>query len=216
MGPEILALDHVVLGVPDVEDAAALLLVRHGLVALAGGEHPAWGTRNRIVPLGDCYLEIVDVVDEDVASSNPFGTWVAAMARGEAGWGWAVRTSDLEATAARLGLDVVPGARVRADGVRLSWRLAGVPRNAFERMRPFFIAWDEGTPLPGLTPVPHPCGPVALTRVTATGDGIADWLGAPIPLVDVGPGVGGISSIVLASAQGDIAITAPWDLPGTV
>jgi hypothetical protein len=204
-----LVLDHVVIGVPDLDDAAALLLVRHGLISLPGGEHPLWGTRNRIVPIGGAYLELVAVADEAKAAGTGFGSWVQAMASGAAPWGWAVRTSDIDATAARLGLDVVPGERVRADGVRLSWRLAGVPDEAPSRLRPFFIQWDDGTPLPGSIAVPHPAGQVTLRSVTAGGVGIEEWLGGPVPLVDLVPGLGGIERITLLGDAGDLEIAPP-------
>ncbi|MFN8158444.1 MAG: VOC family protein [Candidatus Nanopelagicales bacterium] len=205
-----LALDHVVAGVPDLDDAAALLLVRYGLISLPGGEHPLWGTRNRIVPLGGCYLELVAVADETVAAGTGFGRWVAAMATGEAPWGWAVRTSDIDATAARLGLDVVPGERTRPDGLRLSWRLAGVPDDdPSQRLRPFFIQWDEGTPMPGSVAVPHPAGQVTVRSVEASGSGLDAWLGAPVPLVDQVPGLGGIERLTLLGDGGDLEITPP-------
>ena len=44
--------DHVVMGVADLDEAAAWLASR-GLTALRGGTHPQWGTAHRIVPLGD-------------------------------------------------------------------------------------------------------------------------------------------------------------------
>lgn len=204
-----LVLDHVVIGVPDLDDAAALLLVRHGLISLPGGEHPLWGTRNRIVPIGGAYLELVAVADEAEAAGTGFGSWVLAMASGAAPWGWAVRTSDIDATADRLGLDVVPGERVRADGVRVSWRLAGVPDEPASRLRPFFIQWDDGTPLPGSIAVPHPAGQVTLRSVTAGGVGIEEWLGGPVPLVDLVPGLGGIERITLLGDAGELEIAPP-------
>ena len=74
-----------------------------GLASSAGGRHPGWGTANRIVPLGETYLELVTVVDEAEAAQSAFGRWVAASRPG-APFGWAVRTDDLDAVAARLGL----------------------------------------------------------------------------------------------------------------
>jgi hypothetical protein len=106
---ERLEIDHLVLGVEDLEAAADELLDRNGLVALPGGRHPAWGTANRVVPLGSTYLELVAVVDPAVAAGSAFGSWVADMAAGRGGWGWAVRTREMAATAARL--EVVPGTR---------------------------------------------------------------------------------------------------------
>ena len=209
MRTETLMVDHVVIGVPDLDDAAATLLVRHGLIAAPGGRHPRFGTANRIVPLGTSYLELVAVDDAEAAARNPFGTWVAEMADDRAAWGWALRTTDIEATAARLGLDVTPGERVRADGVRLSWRLAGVPAEQGDYGRPFFIQWDDGTPLPGAADVPHPAGPTSLAELRASGDGLEAWLGGPVPHVVVDVGLGGVDALTLTTGTGDITITRP-------
>lgn len=207
---ETLLLDHVIIGVPDLDDAAALLLVRHGLISLPGGEHPAWGTRNRIVPLGGCYLELVAVADAAVAETAGFGRWISAMAAGDASWGWVVRSSDLDATAARLGLEIGSGERQRPDGVRLSWRVAGIPGDdPAERLRPFFIQWDDGTPMPGAVAVPHPAGQVVVQSVTASGTGLEQWLGSPVPIVDLVPGLGGIERVALLGDDGELVVAPP-------
>ena len=52
-------LDHVLIAVADLAAAAREIEARHGLASIDGGRHPAWGTANRIVPLGDSYLELV-------------------------------------------------------------------------------------------------------------------------------------------------------------
>ena len=98
----MLAIDHVVLPVTDLALAAAELEARYGLASIEGGRHPAWGTANRIVPLGDCYLELVAVIDAATAAHTSFGTWVAKATPGEP-LGWAVRTDAIEAVGRRLG-----------------------------------------------------------------------------------------------------------------
>jgi hypothetical protein len=104
-------IDHLLIATGDL-DAAAAAAERLGLPVAAGGRHPGWGTANRIVPLGDAYLELVAVVDPAEAATSGFGSWVAAAPPGP--MGWAVRPRDLKATASRLGLGVVPG---RATGL---------------------------------------------------------------------------------------------------
>jgi hypothetical protein len=205
---EQLALDHLVLGVADLDDAAAVLLDEHGLVALPGGSHPLWGTANRIVPLGSCYLELVAVVDPDVAVASAFGSWVADMAARRCDWGWAVRTIDIAATAERLGLDVVPGSRVTPAGVELSWRLAGVPGSDADRTLPFFIEWGDGTPLPGTAYADHPAGDVRVSAVDVQTD--AAELGrrldyAALP-VTVRTGRRGITRVELTAGTGRILL----------
>jgi len=201
VNPEQLALDHLVLGVADLDDAAAALRDEHGLVALPGGRHPMWGTANRIVPLGAAYLELVAVVDPVVAVTSAFGSWVADMAVGRCAWGWAVRTSDIAATAARLGLDVVPGSRVTPAGTELRWQLAGVPGADTDRTLPFFIEWGPGTPLPGTAYADHPAGDVRVSGLAVETDAAAlgRWTGWTDLAVTVRPGHRGVVAIELAT-----------------
>ncbi|MCW2985323.1 MAG: hypothetical protein JWR63_2893 [Conexibacter sp.] len=73
------AIDHLVLAVTDLDAAAARLTAATGLAVTPGGEHPDWGTRNRIVPLGrgHGYLELVAVADPRAAAGSAFGRAVA-------------------------------------------------------------------------------------------------------------------------------------------
>jgi hypothetical protein len=119
------------------------------------------------VPLGGAYLELVAVVDEDEAAHSDFGRWVGDAQPGPIGW--AARTTDIEADAARLGVEVVAGSRERADGTLLTWKLAGVERAAAEPSLPFLIEWGPDTPLPGMAPADHRGGPVRLREVKVSG-----------------------------------------------
>ena len=76
----MLAIDHVIVVVDDLDAAAARLLDEHGLASLPGGRHEGHGTGNRIVPLGPDYLELMAVVDADEAVGSPLGAWVAERA----------------------------------------------------------------------------------------------------------------------------------------
>src|SRR5262245_6695165 len=72
----VLALDHVIVVVADLDSAAGRLYREHGLASVAGGRHAGHGTGNRIVPLGSTYIELMAVVDPDEAASSPVGSWV--------------------------------------------------------------------------------------------------------------------------------------------
>jgi hypothetical protein len=207
--PEV---DHVVMGVADLDEAAAWL-ADQGLTALPGGTHPHWGTANRIVPLGSAYLELVAVVDPDVAAGSAFGSWVAAQARGDAAWGWAVRPHAIAATSERLGLDLVPGSRVRPDGVTLSWQLAGVPDDRSDRSLPFFIEWGDGVPMPGEAAVTHGAGTVRLRGLTVSGDDavLRDWLDGDMDGVVVTPGRAGVLAVVLTTPAEEITLRPPLE-----
>jgi hypothetical protein len=204
-----LELDHVLIAVADLATAAREFDARYGLVSVEGGRHAGWGTANRIVPLGDAYLELVAVVDEAEAALSPFGRWVA-LAPPRIVWpvGWAVRTHQLDGISRRLNLAVGTGSRAGRGGQLLRWRLAGVEQAAAEPSLPFFIEWGPGTPLPGRAPATHRCGSVGIVRLELEGDGerLAGWLGSHALPITVRPGAPAVASIVLTTAAGEIVI----------
>jgi Glyoxalase-like domain len=196
-------LDHVLIAVQDLAAATQGFESRYGLEATGGGRHPGWGTANRIVPLGDAYVELVAVVDDGEAATSAFGKWVAggATAAGRL-LGWAVRTDDLDSVAQRLGLAVSSGSR---DALR--WRLAGLEEAVAEPPLPFFIEWAPGTALPGrAAPVDIPVARLVLQGPTGR---LSEWLGEHALPVAVEPGSPGVAELVLAYPSGEISIYSP-------
>jgi len=198
-------LDHVLIAAADLSSAARKMEERYGLASVKGGRHAGWGTANRIVPLGDAYLELIAVVDEGEAATSTFGRRVAAGIGSAPGrpLGWVVRTNRIDEVAQRLGLSVSAGSRPRHDGGTLRWRLAGVEEASAEPALPFFVEWGEGTPLPGRTPAVHPAGEVRIERVELAGDHgrVSDWLGGERLPVALAPGRSAVTAIVLAAGE---------------
>lgn len=206
-------IDHVLIAVADLAAAAREMKEHHGLASIKGGRHPGWGTANRIVPLGETYLELVAVVDEAEARQSVFGRWVASGANisGQP-IGWAVRTDDIEEVGRRLGLPVHAGSRVTPNGDRLEWRAAGMEEAAADGSLPFFIEWGAGTSFPGRALVKHPGGTPVITRILTQGNAgrLADWLDGHALPVTVSPGNPMLAGIVLSRADGAIILgTAP-------
>jgi catechol 2,3-dioxygenase-like lactoylglutathione lyase family enzyme len=174
----VLRLDHVVFATMDLDAAADRCLGGWGLASVPGGTHPAWGTTNRIVPLGEAYLELLAVTDPGVGRTSPIGRSI--LDRGEGWFAICLRDDDIDRTAQRLGLEVRPGSRVRPDGATIAWRAAGFAETRETPELPFFIAWT-GPPslLPGATPTGHPSGATAISRVEIAGDAAAftRWVG---------------------------------------
>ncbi len=130
----LLGIDHLVIACPDPDAAARELEEQVGLRAGGGGRHEALGTFNRLVWLGDSYLELIGVFDRELAERS----WVGAptVRALDAGGGlatWAVATDSIEADVARLrgaGSPVaapIAGERLRPDGGVVRWRLAAPP-----------------------------------------------------------------------------------------
>ena len=203
----MLTIDHVIVPVANLAQAAARIETRYGLASVEGGRHPAWGTANRIVPLGDAYVELVAVVDPGTAAKAAFGRWVAAATGGHP-LGWAVRTDAIEEVGRSLGLPVVRGSRAAPGGELLRWRTVGVDVATRESGLPFFIQWDDGVALPGAMPVRHPRGRAHLKLLEVNEDPgrLADWLGDYDLPLSVTAGPSGLSTIVLTQEHRDVEL----------
>lgn len=199
----------MLMAAPDLAGAARELETRHGFGSIEGGRHPGWGTANRIVPLGETYLELVSVVDVAEANQSVFGRWVISGSTiPNQPLGWAVRTHNVDDIAHRLGLNVQAGSRVTSSGARLQWRSAGMEEAAANPALPFFIEWAPGTELPGHALVKHPGGSAAITRVLISGDAarLSDWLGGRLLPILVRPGTPAIAGIVLLRGAREIVM----------
>ncbi|MGH7540410.1 MAG: VOC family protein [Gemmatimonadota bacterium] len=204
-------IDHVVLAVGDLDASAARLWDEHGLRFAPGGHHPRWGTANMIAPLGRDYVELLGVVDPDVASTTVLGRTIAGLTQERDRWfSVCLADDDLERTATRLGLSVEPRARTRPDGVQVRWRGAGIEERGEELGLPFFITWDVLPELhPGAAATGHrvPAEGIARAEVGGDEERLREWLGgdeAPIRVVEGEPrllavaiAVAGGSEIVL-------------------
>lgn len=204
-------LDHVLMAVADLAEAGQEFEVRHGLASIEGGRHLAWATANRIVPLGDSYLELIAVVDAAKAAESAVGRWVASGVTDPARpLGWAVRTSHLDEIARRLDLSITAGSRVTPDGGQLSWRAAGMDQAIAEPALPFFIEWVPGTKLPGQATIRHPAGIARISRLVLNADPgrLAAWVGNHQLPLDVRPGTSAVREIRISSDAGEIVLGA--------
>lgn len=204
-------LDHVVIAVADLEAAAADFEARYGLASIQGGRHPGWGTANRIVPLGESYLELIAVVDDEEAALSGIGARVARAVRSRSRLlGWAARTDDLDGVAARLGLEAHAGSRLRADGTEVRWRTAGLDEAVAEPYLPFFIEWAEGTNPPGRAQTP--AGSIESLALSGDPDRLATWLGdhaLPVTIDHGDPGVVKVAVEGSAAARSRSATRRP-------
>jgi hypothetical protein len=202
-------LDHVLIAVEDLAKAGQEFEVGHGLGSVEGGRHPAWGTANRIIPLGDSYLELIAVIDAALAAESAVGRWVAsAVTETARPLGWAVRTSHLDEMARRLDLPISAGSRVTPGGERLGWRAAGMEQAIAEPALPFFIEWAPGTRLPGQADIRHPAGEARISRLVLDEDPnrLTDWLGDhQLPIV-VRRGTSAVREIHISSDTGEIVL----------
>jgi hypothetical protein len=190
-----LHLDHVIYVVADADAAAQRLYDEHGLASIVGGRHPAWGTANRIVPLGAAYLELMTIFDAELAARNDLGRLVSArIATGGGFLGWMAAGDGFDERVAANGLEARRFSRERPDGSQLSWRLAGLERMLAEPPLPGLLSWDDPASFPGLAPAEHVVTPAGIAWVELAGDAerVREYLGGAelgLRFVDGEPGV---------------------------
>jgi Glyoxalase-like domain len=191
----VLAIDHVIIVVRDLDAAARRYDDQYGLASVPGGRHAGHGTGNRIVPLRSSYIELMAVVDRDQAATSPLGSWVAGrlVESGEAPAALCLRTDDIDAVARRTGREPLPMHRTRPDGVELAWDLVALDAALADGL-PFFIRWHvDDADHPGRAAAEHRGAAVGIAWVELGGaaDRLAAWLGdhdLPLRHVDGPPG----------------------------
>ncbi len=124
-------IDHLVLATTDPDAAVDRLKREAGLAAGGGGRHERLGTFNRLVWLGDTYLELIGVFDPALAATTWIGRpTLAALAAGGGLATWACATDDLAGDTERMPTGdaawsrLIDGERRRPDARVVRWRLA--------------------------------------------------------------------------------------------
>ena len=125
-------IDHLILAVDSPDDAAATVEQQLGLRSTGGGRHDALGTHNRLIWLGDSYLELMGVFDEDLAARSWWGSYVRRLLadRGVGLAGVVLASDDLAADVVGLRAggsslgEPQPGQRSRPDGRLVRWQAA--------------------------------------------------------------------------------------------
>ncbi|HWH36988.1 MAG TPA: VOC family protein [Candidatus Limnocylindrales bacterium] len=125
-------IDHVILAVDSPDAAAAEVEKQLGLRSTGGGRHDAHGTHNRLIWLGDSYLELMGVFDDDLAARSWWGSYVRQLLadRGAGLAGVVLASDDLVADVAGLRAggsslgEPQPGQRSRPDGRLVRWQAA--------------------------------------------------------------------------------------------
>ena len=137
-------LDHILLGVGDLDRGIAWLEQRTGVRAVFGGVHPGRGTRNALLSLGPRrYLEII--APDPQQPQQGMAQALAAM-REPRLFNWAVHTNDIAAAAKRAvaaGFAIdgpADGSRTRPDGKTLRWKACRL-KDDRGGLLPFFIEW---------------------------------------------------------------------------
>jgi hypothetical protein len=158
-------LDHLVIAVQDLDDAAARWHEVTGIAFAAGGRHPG-GTGNCIGVLRgqEAYLELITLIDRSSTDQ-----WAVLVRDRQGPLSWAIGSDDLDRDVARLAQHGVPagpvanGSRRCPDGTTVTWRTSTVGEPGADSW-PFLIEWPVSGP--GRLGVTAPPGDTRLSAVT--------------------------------------------------
>jgi hypothetical protein len=152
--PALTAVDHLLLGISDLDRGIAFVQQRTGVKPVVGGTHPGAGTRNALVSLAARhYLEIIAPDPAQTTYTRRFEVRTLTEPRLIT---WAAATSNIEGVARRArdagyAAELRDGSRVRPDGKKLAWRTLDIT-NSFGKDGvepiPFFIQWSASSPHP--------------------------------------------------------------------
>jgi catechol 2,3-dioxygenase-like lactoylglutathione lyase family enzyme len=149
----LLGIDHLVIACRDPDASIDRLAGELGLEPGGGGRHERYGTFNRLIFLGDAYLELMGVFDSDLARARGIGAATEALleAGAEGLASFAIATDDIDGDVARLRRlgapydDPAPGERRRRDGEVIRWRTA-LPERIGPDGLPFLIQHEDAGP----------------------------------------------------------------------
>ena len=175
----LLAIDHIVIAVRDLE-AALRSYEQLGFTVVPGGRHPV-GTHNVLISFADgSYIEIIAFYRD-----NPDHRWWRPLQIGEGLVDFCMQTDNLAGDTAKLrgaGVaidDPVPWSRARPDGYQLKWVLS-LAREGHRGVAPFLI--QDETPRPERVPqrFDHKNGATGIGTVTVAVEDLATvqrWYG---------------------------------------
>lgn len=209
-----LVIDHLVVAARSLEEGSSWIESRLGVAPSGGGKHALMGTHNRLLSLGNAYLEVIAIDPQAPPVSR--ARWYALDApamrarleRGPALIHWVAATNDIAAAAERS--PVALGEIVDVERGELRWRIT-VPRDGTlpaDGIYPTMIQWrgrDAGSMLPD-----SGCRLEALDLAHESGTAFYESLssmglrsGEPVAFADAEPGI-----VARIRTAGGIAVLA--------
>ena len=184
-----LALDHLAVSAETLEAGADWVEMALGVPLVGGGKHPHMGTHNRLLSLGDLYLEVIAI---DPAAPKPnYPRWfdLDHFQGPPRLTNWICRTDDLHAALAAAPAGTGTATDLQRGDYRWRFAVPASGRLPFDDCHPALIQWqgdlhpakslrDHGIRLTGLR-ITHPEAPA----LRAALKGLAD----PRVSIELGP-----------------------------
>src|SRR6266550_8437209 len=139
------AIDHIIIGVNNLDKTATQFSQELGLAVSGGGIHPTAGTANRIIVIGDTYLELIAIHNPAEAQQS----MLERLAIREGYLNFVLASNDIEADSTAMinrGIPILgptPGSLKAADGRTRGWSRTNIERQDLTQRYPFVIQHDS-------------------------------------------------------------------------
>ncbi|QFU09345.1 hypothetical protein PARPLA_02311 [Rhodobacteraceae bacterium THAF1] len=145
-------IDHLVVTCADLDTGTAAVSETLGVPLQTGGKHPLMGTHNRLLSLGDAYLEVIAIDPDAPAPDRPRWFDLDNRSGAPALTNWVASAADMDRAVAEapMGMGEVHDLS-RGD---LAWRMAIPPSGAlpFDGVLPALLQWRGARAQDGLEP----------------------------------------------------------------
>src|SRR6266581_181574 len=138
-------IDHIIIGVNNLEKAATQFSQKLGLAVSGGGIHPTGGTANRIIVIGDTYLELIAIHNPAEAQQS----MLDRLAIHEGYLNFVLASNDIEAdSTALINRSILvhgptSGLLMTDDGRARGWSRTNIERPDLAQRYPFIIQHDS-------------------------------------------------------------------------
>jgi hypothetical protein len=185
----MLALDHLAVSGATLDEGAAWVEGALGFPLAGGGNHPHMGTHNRLLSLGDLYLEVIAIDPAAPKPAHPRWFDLDRFLGPPRLTNWICRTDDLDAALAAAPKGAGAATDLHRGDYRWRFAVPATGRLPFDDCHPALIQWqgdlhpakalrDYGIRLTGLQ-ITHPEAPA----LRAALKGLSD----PRVTVELGP-----------------------------
>jgi Glyoxalase-like domain len=176
------AIDHIIIGVNNLDKAATQFSQKLGLAVSGGGIHPTGGTANRIIVIGDTYLELIAIHNPAEAQES----MLDRLAIHEGYLNFVLASNDIKAESKAMikrGIPILgptPGSLRAADSRTRGWSRTNIEHPDLAQRYPFVIQHDSSGEerrfrLAGwATPPEHALGATQVRSATSAVAGLAE------------------------------------------
>ncbi|MDP3197799.1 VOC family protein [Tabrizicola sp.] len=176
----MLRLDHLAVSAATLEDGAAWVEMALGVPLAGGGKHPQMGTHNRLLSLGDLYLEVIATDPASARPAHPRWFDLDHFQGAARLTNWICRTDDLDAALAKAPSGTGAATDLARGDYRWRFAVPDTGKLPFDNCFPALIQWqgdlhpartlrDHGIRLARLE-ITHPDAPALQNALTSLAD----------------------------------------------